>query len=54
MVDFDYVVVDAGTAGCVLASRPGRGVAARPGRGNTQAPAMAVAWIAADLIFEDS
>jgi len=43
MVDFNYVIVGAGTAGCALASRlsedpadrsrqPGRGVAARPGR----------------------
>ena len=105
MVDFNYVVVGAGTADCVLASRlsedPGNrvlvlehgghdttpmlyvpegsisrcGAAAiathyltrpiGPGgqveaslpvqvTGNTQAPAMAVAWIAADLIREDS
>jgi choline dehydrogenase len=105
MVDFGYVIVGAGTAGCVLASRlsedPGNRVLVleygghdtnphavclggfyftlRGGRhschyptrpigpggqleasqpvqvaGNTQAPAMAVAWIAADLIREDS
>lgn len=36
MVDFDYIIVGAGTAG------------------NAQAPTMAVAWIAADLILEDS
>lgn len=82
MVDFDYVIVDAGTAGCVMASRlsedPGNRVLmmdygghdTNPGpigpggqveaslpvqvADNTQAPAMAVAWIAADLILEDS
>src|SRR5260370_41923028 len=103
MVDFDYVIVGAGAAGCVLASRlsedPGNRVLvleygghdtnpmlyvpegsisrcgggrysyhypARPigpggeveaslpvqGAGNTQAPALAVAWIAAALIRE--
>jgi flavin-dependent dehydrogenase len=64
MVDFDYIIVGAGTAGCVLASRlsedPGKRVLVLEYGGqdtnpdNTQAPAMAVAWIAADLILEDS
>jgi glycine/D-amino acid oxidase-like deaminating enzyme len=105
MADLNYVIVGAGTTGCMLASRlsedPGNrvlvleygghetnpmlyvqegsisrcGAAAiatitRPGRsvpggqvgaslpvqvaGNTQAPAMAVAWIVAGLILEGS
>ena len=82
MADFDYVIVGAGTADCVLASRlsgdPGNRVlmleygghdtnprpigpggpveASLPVQvaGNIQAPAMAVAWIAAGLIREGS
>jgi choline dehydrogenase-like flavoprotein len=105
MVDFDYVIVGAGAAGCVMAgrlsgdpgnqvllleyggrdanpccmsrrgsiapcegtdmpttTRPGRSVPAarsrrrRPSRSpaTPRAPAMAVAWIAADLILKDS
>ena len=42
IMNFDYIIVGAGAAGSVLAN------------GNSQAPTMAVAWIAADLILQDS
>jgi len=66
MVDFDYVIVGAGTAGCVLDSQRSEDRATGCSCWSTAAmrrtpccmsrrvPAMAVAWIAADLILEDS
>jgi hypothetical protein len=54
MVDFDYVIVGAGAAGCVRTSAYSAFVLPVQVAGNTQAPAMAVAWIAAGLIHEDS
>ena len=54
MVDFDYVIVGAGAAGCVRTSAYSAFVLPVQVAGNTQAPAMAVAWIAAGLIRESS
>ena len=53
MVDFNYVIVGAGTAGCVLASR----LDDDPGNRATGCSCWstaAVAWIAANLIREGS
>jgi choline dehydrogenase len=62
MVDFDYVIIGAGAAvdpqlrvrGVTGLRVADASVLPVQVAGNTQAPAMSVAWIAADLIREDS
>ena len=54
---FDYIRVGAESAGCVRGACNLRvvdcSIMPGPVSGNTDAPAMAVAWHASDLILED-
>ena len=55
MADFDYVIVGAGAGRGVTGLRVvDASVLPVQVAGNTQAPIMAVAWIAADLILQSS